>query len=407
MTVIGALVLAATLAFAGCGGGSGGTDTGGGTATISSISELPRATSPMASAAASISKSVSMKAASTGLNLWTTVVGSFDANSSRGACETVNLVKQAVGGAMQADMIICYVSTMNSLDSFAGLIDGNGNAIDIYDGEYHVFNLNMSGDEYAPSRIKFKIAKNSSGSINLFEMFMCSNTPGGLVQNEYTSQAISGNSVTMRAIGQHSEEGSSGWHSVDLTGTLNSDRVFTQKEVISKDQGDYGGEAGAEWQEGTFTQTPGIFYYSGYSANSNRQSVGFSYGQMINDTSTNVSQLAMGDGAVQWTESGTYQGSPYSDGNTDSWDGDTTLPIDPATDSAYYNEANDGVMATVDVDGLDFAFAVSETWDCTDDVGTGIVDLPEVNASDIQAACTEYGSDNHEWIDCHSVFDGG
>ncbi|MFH1831002.1 MAG: hypothetical protein ABH871_09550 [Pseudomonadota bacterium] len=400
--------------LAACGGSSSSGGGTGDTPTFTSLSDLPKATSPMASAAAQVVADVS-KAATTGMNLATTTADFFSADSSRGACEVFNLVKEGISSAAQADMILCFTSYMNSQDSFQGLTDANGSAIDIYDGEWHIFNLSIESDNGAPDRVKMRISKNDAGSITSFEMFMCSLVNNTLVQNEYTGQTISGASLSMRGLGQFTDANGSGWHSVDVTGTLNADGYFTEKVIAVRNKGNWGGGMG--WEEGTLTQTPGSFHFSGYRAGSwnengdsgTHQEAGYSLGEMLGDTSTNIAQLAMGDGAVKYSSQGTYnneygQGTYGPDTGVDAWLGDTGLPVDPVTDSLFYNTASDGDLPTVQTTEIAFAFAANETWDCTDDVGVGIVDLPASSQANMDAACSAYMF-NHNWINCWEIIE--
>ena len=209
LVVLWTTVLAiAALLLTSCGSTVSTTNSGddGGT-SFTTLSDLPRATSPMADgAAASVLKNVN-KAATVGLGITTVTQSDFDANSSMGGCEMFNLVKEGVASAAQADQILCYVASMNAQESFADLVDSEGSAINIYDGAWHIFNLNITGEEEeegggAPSRVKMKIVKDADGSIVDFTMFMCAETEAGLAQNEYTKQVIDGTSLVMRAIGR-------------------------------------------------------------------------------------------------------------------------------------------------------------------------------------------------------------
>jgi len=397
----GMAVLALAMVY-GCGGG-GVTNTGSDDATFGSIGDLPRATSPMTSTTTTSSMSKSLaKAATTGLTLGSASEADFSANSSRGACEITNIVKESIGSAAQADQILCYVGTMN--DSFDNLVDANGDAIDIYDGQYHIFNLNISDDDYAPDRIKMKIVKDSNGSITSFEMFMCANSPAGPVQNEYTSQEINGTAFTMRAVGNHADQEGTGSHAVDVTGTLNDSGVFVEKIITTANSGTWGSDQGASY--GVLTQVPGEFDFSGYRYGSYQdpengegsyEDAIYGAGELLNDTSANIQLLAMGDGAVQFSSAGLSGEEEWVHQDSEAWDGDTTLPVDT---NEFLEEALSGSLP--DVSDVSIAFATDETWDCTDDVGVGIVDLPAASQENLNTACSAYGFD-HEWIHCWEV----
>jgi len=119
---------------------------------------------------------------------------------------------------------------------FTGSSDASGQAINVYDGEWHIFNLNITNDQGAPDKVKMKIVKNSAGSITSFTMFMCKQN-GTMTQTEYTDQTIDGQSFAMHGIGHFADSQWQGSHQVDVTGTLNSSGVFTQKTISSRNVG--------------------------------------------------------------------------------------------------------------------------------------------------------------------------
>lgn len=322
-----------------------------------------------------------------------------------GGCEMFNLIKQGVASAAQADMILCFIAAMNDQDSFANLSDSSGDSVDVYDSAWHIFNLNIVSDDEedgAPDRIKMRVVKDESGSITNFEMFMCSLVDGSLVQNEYTSQEISDSSLAMTAVGFHSDAYGSGGHSVDVTGTLDGSGAFTERIVTLSDSGNYGG--GLHSQSGILTQLPGSFAFEGYRYGTHEggsyQDVIIGIGEMLGDNSSELSSLAVGDGAVVYSSSGTYDGGTYEHSGTDAWLGDGCLPIEPPDSSSFYEEANAGTLPTVG--DVSIGFAADQTWDCTDDVGVGIVDLPITEQSMMNAACSAYAVD-HEWVNCWEI----
>ncbi len=435
---VGAIILCLFF-LAACGGSSA--DGGLSGPTISTIDALPRATSPMVtSASASVARSVE-KAAATGMNLWTTDESFFDTNSSMSSCEALNTARESFGSAMQADMILCYVQQMSS--AFTDLTDAAGDPVNVYDGAWHVMNLNIaecttdadcSGDEYpegatcntttarcevdgvdvghTPNRIKMKIVKNAAGSITDFTMYMCKYDDGVLTQNEYTNQTISGASFAMRALGFHSEgNGGVGAHLVDVDGTLNSSGAFVSREIVNR--GMWSQDDHLSWQNGTLTQVEaGLYTYEGYNYGSytdpNAQTgiysnSLFAAAQILGDTSSDVSALALGDGAVLFEYSGTYDGQSWGpESGEEAWTGDNGEPVDPASSSDYYATAADGTIPVVVTDATFDTFIVfgaNETWDCTDDVSVGIVDMPQFQEATINAACSEYVQ-SHDWINC-------
>lgn len=393
-----------SLVAAGC--GSSGTSTSSDTPTISDVSQLPKATSPMASATANLAKSAGTtfkaNAATTGISVRGGDEDDFDYASSVGSCNTFNVVKQGISAASQADMILCYISQMNS--NFAGMTDSDGNVINIYDGEYHIFNLNMVGDAGAPNRIKMKIVKTGS-SITDFKMWMCKLSGSTLYQNEYTDQAISGSTVNMTALGLFSEGENEGRHYVGVSGTLNASRVYTTKTITTKNYGGSVGSDPSQWSEAILTQTPSLFNFSGYNKGSHQggthEDTAIGLGQMIGDTG-GLATLAMGDGAVKYAQSGTSSEGTFTQNGVNAWNGDTTAP-EAAADNDYYTTAYASTYSTpaVQTSAPTITFSTAQTWDCTDDVSAGIYTLPASNAATIATACAEY-TFGHDYINCYT-----
>ncbi|PIR16407.1 MAG: hypothetical protein COV46_08505 [Deltaproteobacteria bacterium CG11_big_fil_rev_8_21_14_0_20_49_13] len=333
------------------------------------------------------------------------------------ACETFNVVKDSIVSAAQADQILCYVKSMN--DSFVGLRDANGDDIDLYDGQPHIFNMSFAADEgeysEGPSKIKMQIAKDSAGNIVSFKMFMCSNDTGTNVQNEYTDQTINGSAFSMAAIGNFVSAQWSGSHQVVVTGTLDANGAFTEKTISMKNTGGAtGDDSNTNWQEATLVQTPSAFTISGYQKGtySNEGNIGsyeqkaYGEGEMLGDTSAVITNLAMGDGAVNvdlqytWSNplgSGTYDPSA----EVFAWLGDTLAAVNPTSDSSFYAAAAAGTIPTA-ASSVSISFTAAQTWDCSDDEAVA-VDLPEISGSEMDAACSQYGSMSRGWIDCYST----
>lgn len=414
--MIGLLTVAA-LGLAACGGSSSGGST---TPSITSIEALPSATSPMASSAsAMVVKGVDVeKAAVTGLNFVTTSSASFGETSSMGACETFNVAKDAVSSAAQADQTLCYVKQMN--DSFAGLTDASGNPVDVYDGEWHILNLDLVGaDDGAPEKIKMRIVKDDAGNISSFQMFMCNRISGELSQTEYVDQTLSGTSFAMSGKGHYADAMWSGSHEVDVTGTLNSSGAFTNRVISVRNTGGEVSGSNVNWQESTFTQAPGDFVLSGYrygmytdwnGGQGTSQEATYGVGEMLGDTSTSVADLALGDGAVNvdtyytWTKNSMWPDDPgYDDrpAEPNAWLGDGAIIVDPVTDSPFYGEAVAGTLPAVVTSQISIEFTAAETWDCSDDVSAAVT-MPAVEESTIKAACDKFNMGNN-WINCYQL----
>lgn len=396
------VVLIAAAFIASCGGGGGTTagDVGDEVTvpTITTVSDLPGATSPMASSASeSISKAVSLKAATTGLNFSSASASSFSSSSSMAACEMFNVLKESFQSAVEADTILCYIDQVNQQALFSG-IEG----IDIYDGEVHIFDLNFTGSEGGPpDKVKMQIVKNSAGNITSFEMFACADGS----QKEYINLGIDGTSVTITAKGNYSDSEWLGSHQVGVSGTLNASGAYTQRAIAVANTGGNVGGTNTNHSEGTLTQTPGAFSFSGYqagvyseggSSGSYAQSA-YGVGEILNDTSASLSDLAMGDGAVKVDSAYTWSGGSYEpDPFIEAWLGDTAAAVSPATDSEFYDDADAGSTPTV-ADSVSISFSGDEVWDCSDEADAS---LPEMDMSVIEAACEAL---NHTWINCYNI----
>jgi hypothetical protein len=338
-----------------------------------------------------------------------------------GACEMFNLVKEGVSSAAQADMIMCYVKMMNEGYAFENVVDEDGNLAtpDIYDGEWHIFNLNIENDVGedggAPDRVKMKIVKDDVGSITEFVMFMCAEVEGELVQNEYTRQVIDGASLTMRAVGNHQDQYWTGSHAVSVSGTLDADGAFLEK-VVTIDNSGYSDIDGSS-EHGVFTQIPGSFTFVGYrqgtwnepeNGEGTHQDSIYGVGEMLGDTSESIASLAMGDGAVSYDSMGTYvplegEAGNYANSGIEAWLGDTTEPLIPAEDSEFYESAAAGELP--EVADVTIAFAADETWDCNDDVGVGILTFVDaVSQQAMNEACSDLVFD-HQWINCWELIE--
>jgi len=370
------------------------------TTAVLDLSQLPKATGPMADASESISAmNLNLHVATTGMVIGTTDSSFFSSSSSPAACETFNLFREAVTSASQADMIICFVGYMNDYFS-SGVTDEDGNPvsdIDIYDGEYHIFNLTITGDAGAPGRVKMKLTKNAAGeSIESFEMFMCALDGEDLVQNEYVSQTISdSNELTMTARGQSQDTDGSGWHAVVAGGMLDDSGAYLSKTIQITHSGEWG-DYGPSWGTGTLVQAGSGFSFSGYRANLYNEEVNYdaaySGGEVLNATSSSPLLMALGDGAANHESS-------WDIGGIDSWDGDTGLSVEI---NDFTTAASTEEVPTVSETQESIAFEPAQGWDCSDDVSVGILTMPEVQFSDMMTACSDYSME-HSWIDCGNL----
>lgn len=319
------------------------------------------------------------------------------------ACQVANVLKESVISAAQADQILCYVQAMS--DTFGEAVT------DPYDGEWHIYNLDItgeSGDDQSPSKVKMRIVKNTAGNITSFVMHMCNAT----TQTGYVSQTLDGASLTMAARGTHSSSEWSGGYQVDVTGTLNTSGAYTQRTITMRNAGS-SGASNSNWQEATVTQTPGAFIASGYQRgewtngddNGTYAEAAYATGELLNDTSTDITTLAVGDGAVNADADYTFVSSEFSgsfdpDAEVFAWLGDSMEALEPASDSSFYPAASAGTIPPL-ADSFSITFDADQEWDCTDDV-VAAVTLPAVSGPEIDAACNQYDQ-SHSWIDCYQA----
>ncbi len=395
------LVILLAIGLSACGSNnSDETDDSTSVVAFSDLSELPKATGPMAAASESISTmDLNLEAATTGMVIGTTDSSFFSSSSSPAACEMFNLFRESVISASQADMIICFVGHMNDYFS-SGVTDEYGNSVsdvDIYDGEYHIFNLTITGDDGAPERVKMKLTKNATGSIESFEMFMCTLVGEDLAQNEYTSQTINdSNELTMTARGQSQETDGSGWHAIVANGILDDSGAYLSKTIQITHSGEWG-DYGPSWGVGTLVQAGSGYSFSGYRANLYNEEINYdavySGGEVLNATSSSPLLMALGNGAANHESS-------WDSGGIDSWDGDTGLSVDS---NDYTSAASSETVPTVSETQESVAFEAAQRWDCSDDVSVGILTMPEVQYSEMAAACSEYSMER-SWINCEDFF---
>lgn len=371
------------------------------------------------SSSASLSSKDFSKAATTGFNLTTKTEADFGTNASMAGCEMFNVSKDSIQSAAQADMILCYVKYIASQQ---GVFGAN---VDIYDGNWHVFDMNLGGGggEGTPKKIKMRIQK-TGDSITGFAMHMCKdNGNGGVAQNEYVNQEITGSTFHMTAKGNYADNAWSGSHYVYVDGSLNSSGAYTRKAITVKNKGTGSGQemgqnfTSSNWSEGLFTQVPGQFSYKGYQRgsftmgqNSNEYSRrAYGAGEMLGDTNTAITNLAIGDGAVHAVMTNEFSWNGFTDSFTNAndqpfyaWSGDDMSVVSPATSSSFYTivETEELPQLTNSANDVVIAFEGSEDWDCADTAEGTIEGITEAAMGD---ACSEYASVNGggRWIDCY------
>ncbi len=400
--VVGALfTVFIIIPFAGC-SGTASTTTTTTTSALTTLDGLPNATSPVVDATSGSLSALTTKAAATvGMILGTTTESSFTSSSSLAACEMFNQTKRNIASAIEGDLIQCYVAEIATANTISG--------VDIYDGDYHIFGLADSAGE-APDHVKFKVVKDSSGNITQFEMFACRSGS----QEFYLNQTISNNTFTMS---EKSIESGHGSHEFSVTGTVNSDGNFTGTKVLTESFS--GGSSGNNfWGSSTLEQTTDNISLTGYNAGSftdSQSSCTGSYSNIVaaeaqlldgNASTENydIALLALGDGAVKGSFSGTSNCSgdsgTWSDSGTEGWNGDTRV-VDSTAAASYITAVSSATLPSASSSAPSIAFSGSEIYNC---LGTEIAELA-VNQQNLNTAC-ESLNESHSWIDCWNATGG-
>lgn len=389
-----------SLCWYGCGGSSDAT-TDTSTVNVKTVDALPKATSPVVAAAAA-SASKSLQSISKSMMFDPAGGPQFAAGKSMAACESYNQIQESVRSAAEADMILCFVQTLASQNAFA--------AVDIYDGQYHIFDLNITGgDGGAPDKVKLKVSKDASGNITLFEMFMCK----GGAQSEYVNQSITSGNLNMVSKGIFADANWNGHHEVLVEGKLNSTGQYTSKTITTKQFG--GDPAGNNTNRGQHTTVQSVNQWTLEGANSGGWSNGGHTGTyssrvhveaalMDNNAAGatyDVTKLGIGDGAAKAIFNNTSpQGGNWQNTVTEGWNG-TSLAQDNTVN--YFSTVN--AVADADLPPAIAApdpvieFGSTQSWDCS---GTSESTITGSQGA-MNAACSQYGAMNHNWINCYDL----
>lgn len=405
-------VCAIGLMVSGCGGATSGS-TSTSSSSLSTIDQLPKATDRVVSETSSnLAKSL-YKAASNGMSLGSTTNSSFDSTNSRAACEVFNMTKTAVKGATNGDLILCYVQNIFEAAVANGMTDQSGNPIDIYDGNTHAFDLDLSsfsegeGDNGGgPDHVRFQIIRNSNNVITTFKMWSCSSGE----QGEYINQTIDGSDFTMVSKSVYeNENGRDGsvteYSQVDLTGTLNGDNQFVgTKNVNMKynvpdnrwgvmlfEQSSTSGIMSA-YENGTFSSGEGDVSIT------NRL---YSDMQLL-DANTEgstyqIGLLALGDGAIYGSFSGTGDFGSFNDTVEEAWNGDSKN-VESSNDHSANVSASD--LPSSSEPTIAFDSSNGEDYDCSDTAEATIV-LSDLDV-DLNDSCSALQL-SHTWIDCWNI----
>ena len=248
-------------------------------------------------------------------------------------------------------------------------------------------------DDGPPNKIKVKVTKNDSGNVTGFEFFACRGEEGSMEQSQYIHQIIDGHNFTMtsKEIGSHMDDrlGAERTHqqSVTVTGTLNDAGAFvdsyggesTPKQILMRfisEAGDaesfHGSMDVNQYHDritldgvmgGSHTFESGAVEHN--CTNSNQV---FASAQLLDTNEDgadyNIGLLALGDGAVYRSFSGSCEGEgSYSNAGYEAWDGDTYDGVGDYAATDYYEDVNDYVLQ--DDETPIVAFEGDEVWDCS------------------------------------------
>jgi len=284
----------------------------------------------------------------------------------------------------------------------------------------------------APSKVKMSILKEiveGEETVTSFEMFSCKDG----TQHEYINYLIDGANVTIVAKGNFQDFSGnwSGSHQLNVSGVMDSAGAYTSRTIESVNRG-MSSDGYTHFEDSTLTQSPGLFTLDGYRIHGNIDGSEMGYqsafasGQLLNDTSDDISDIAMGDGAVRVKEYFTSdeEEEPYDpDPFIDAWLGDSTLPIVSSLSDYFSDVENEELISSIisastglevnleDVSSEDFppfSFGSSESWDCED---TGLDDAhifyahemasEPIDASGWQVECAPIPY--NEWINCWQI----
>ena len=398
----GLILIALPLFMVACGGGSG----------VGSLDKLPRMTNPVLTSGQGEVKfsSVKVDSATTGVTLWGAGPTTFSHGQARGMCEMVNMSKESLDRAAQADKVLCYIQ--NTIVSDVNKTAMNNSGLNIYDGNYHIVTLTFSAGtpndgQNATPRMKIKVVKDGD-KIKEFEMFMCmGGTTAAPIQSEYLHETINGEDINI--VSKNVESGSyngspEDWKSyLTVVGKINGDSQFTQKEITAINSS-YQGATSHNEQKAIFDQYSDSMTVSAYQSGQwGGQPVYtnqvYSAFQLVNGTSLDVHQLAIGDGSLKATFSS-------GGGVTESWTGDNKADISYASGSFYSNVSNgtNKVTTSPTAEAQAIAFSGADAW--TSCSGASEASLT-VNMTELDPICSALGlrhdDGSDSWIDCWTV----
>jgi hypothetical protein len=432
------IFLVCTLSFAISCGGSGTSSTSTDSTTVSTapefstLGELPTANSEVEATSSSLKKG-GLYLATTGMPYGTTNESNFDQDSSQAACETFSMSREAIIMAGEGGTIQCYIQQIftaiqNSTSSDAAVVALQ--AIDIYDGEPHTFDLVFDDDlDGGPEKIRIETDKNADGVITQFKMDACN---GDGEVNETIVQTINPATGAFDSNITHvysdTNEGFSftGSSQVDVDGTVNGNGNFegtkeiimsyTQSWTAGSNEGEDNGSMTLNQQAtgGSLTAwMTGSNFFGGAEFTFTNKAASFF--QLIDGSGAadyTPGTLALGDGAALVSSSGGMVGDcSFGAGFCDDWEfsevqswlGDTTAEVESNDFTATAAAATLPTPTTVTV-------SITSDFDCSA-ATEGTIDMSAIFDSEAAAETVfescEGGVDRGDWINCYVVSGDG
>lgn len=381
----------------GCGNDATTTTTGAAT-----LADLPKATgTTTASAAATIQRGNELQSATTGVELdsWYTAFNGATAKSQT-FCQFGLMVKDVVRAASQPDKIACYLGVMEKYSTVSGW-PSNGS-----DGNYHYVTLTNAGG--GDGKIKFKVTKTGS-IITGMEMF---SGFGGSAQTEYISMSMSGGTITLTSVQYYNGNGQTNLGRVTVTGTINSSGTWTSaKTVVAESSRTETTPSRSENTRVDLTQYADRFVVQGYRTGTDNGAAFtdqvYSLVQFLNPIP--LGSLALGEGTAKMSMTHATFGSFAQ---TRAWNGDTGLPISPASTADYFATVTAATLPSAPA-SYNTSFAAAEQWDLLTPSGetASTVDFNNISAdasaaAEFNACNTNYGfTEESGWPNCWSLSD--
>ncbi|MGZ3687678.1 MAG: hypothetical protein ACXWPM_01710 [Bdellovibrionota bacterium] len=385
----GALVTTIAVFAAGC-GASGPT----------SLSGFPKITDPVSASSTGVELQQSGTAkAATGVKIATFAEafgtpssGMVTATSaqSRAFCEAGQAVKSIFQSALQPDMMMCFMSSMEKEKFISS---------SIYDGASHVItfsNMPQSlGGSGGTPKIKINVTRNGS-AISAFNSFICSSSSQTSNDNFFGATA-SGSNVTLTSVYVGSGYGGRNVAS----GAISSSGAWTSKTITDQSTYSSGTYSDSEYNslvQNSSTITLSTYRTGTYGSSNTYTNKEYAVMQVLNGGS--LSTLALGDGAAKVVD--VFAGSNFA--TTSSWNGDSLAVMPSGNDyTAQVTSASVPTPQTVSV-----SLAASETWDCSTS-GTPVnIDMSSTAGAalvtDLQNCVTTLTSaiTSQNYTDCHN-----